>query len=75
MTRVRTPLIFVVALLCTAPAIAQDMPADYKQVVDLLGKGADFKDGVLKVNIPRNDLSVTVANVLPWTSISTATPL
>jgi hypothetical protein len=51
------------ALLCAVPAIAQDMPADYKQVVDALGKTADFKDGVLKVNIPRNDVSVTVANV------------
>src|SRR3979490_721620 len=39
------------------------MPADYKQVVDMRGKSADFKDNVLKVNIPRNDLSVTVAGV------------
>jgi hypothetical protein len=53
----------MVAVWCAVPALAQDMPADYKQVVDLLGKGADFKDGVLKVNIPRNDVTVTVANV------------
>src|ERR1700681_2822379 len=53
----------MMTLLSAAPAIAQDMPADYKQVVDTLGKTADFKDGVLKVNIPRNDVSVTVANV------------
>ena len=39
------------------------MPAEYKQVLDTLGKTGDFKDNVLKVNIPRNDLSVTVANV------------
>jgi hypothetical protein len=26
-----------------------------------LGKTGDFKDGVLKVNIPRGDLSVTIA--------------
>src|SRR6476469_10416222 len=44
-------------------AQAQDMPANYKQVLDTLGKTGDFKDNVLKVNIPRNDLSVTVANV------------
>ena len=59
----RIPFVLMVAVLCAGPAIAQDMPADYKQVVDMLGKGADFKDGVLKVNIPRNDVSVTVANV------------
>jgi hypothetical protein len=57
------PFILMMTLLSAAPAIAQDMPADYKQVVDTLGKSADFKDGVLKVNIPRNDVSVTVANV------------
>jgi len=53
----------MMALFGAAPAIGQEMPADYKQVVDALGKTADFKDGVLKVNIPRNDVSVTVANV------------
>ena len=35
----------------------------YQQVLDTLGKQGDFKDNVLKVNIPRNDLSITVANV------------
>jgi hypothetical protein len=44
-------------------AQAQEMPAAYKQVLDTLGKSGDFKDQVLKVNIPRNDLSITVANV------------
>ena len=44
-------------------ARAQEMPADYKQVLDTLGKTGDFKDNVLKVNIPRNDLTITVANV------------
>ena len=44
-------------------AQAQEMPAAYKQVLDTLGKTGDFKDNVLKVNIPRTDLSITVANV------------
>jgi len=44
-------------------AQAQEMPAAYKQVLETLGKPGDFKDNVLKVNIPRNDLSITVANV------------
>jgi hypothetical protein len=42
---------------------AQDMPADYQQVLTTLGKQGDFKDNVLKVNIPRNDVTVTVAGV------------
>src|ERR1700704_6279046 len=44
-------------------AQAQEMPAAYKAVLDTLGKTGDFKDNVLKVNIPRNDLSITVANI------------
>ncbi len=39
------------------------MPAEYKDVLTALGKQGDYKANVLKVNIPRNDLSVTVANV------------
>ena len=35
-------------------------PAEYKGVLTTLGKTGDFKDGVLKVNIPRNDLKVTI---------------
>jgi hypothetical protein len=60
-----------VAVLCAVLSLAsfaslaraQDMPAMYKQVLETLGRGGDFKDNVLKVNIPRNDVSVTVANV------------
>jgi hypothetical protein len=39
------------------------MPADYQQVLTTLGKQGDFKDHVLKVNIPRSDVKVTVAGV------------
>jgi Domain of Unknown Function (DUF1259) len=46
--------------LFSLPAGAQDVPADYKAVLTTLGKTGDFKDGVLKVNIPRNDLKVTI---------------
>jgi hypothetical protein len=42
---------------------AQDIPAEYQQVLTTLGKQGDFKANVLKVNIPRNDVAVTVANV------------
>jgi len=40
------------------PATA--MPADYAQALKTLGKQGDFKDNVLKINIPRNDLKVTI---------------
>jgi len=55
----------VVAGLVCVPraALAQDVPADYQQVLSALGKKGDVKDGVLKVNIPRNDVKVTVAGV------------
>ncbi len=59
----RFALAVIVSLGCQAPAFAQDVPADYQQVLTMLGKQGDFKAGVLKVNIPRNDVSVTVAGV------------
>lgn len=49
-------------------AAAQSMPADYDAVLKALGKQGDFKSSVLKVNIPRNDLKVTIDG------ISTPTP-
>jgi len=55
-------------LLIIAPAVAgalqaQDMPKDYADVLTALGKTGDYKANVLKVNIPRNDLKVTVDGV------------
>src|SRR5438876_6914548 len=51
------------SLTLASVAMAQEVPADYQQVLTMLGKQGDYKANVLKVNIPRNDLSVTVANV------------
>lgn len=42
---------------------AQAIPSEYQQVLTTLGKQGDFKGNVLKVNIPRNDLRVTVAGM------------
>ncbi len=47
-------------LVSAAWAAAQTMPADYDGVLKTLGKQGDFKANVLKVNIPRNDLKVTI---------------
>jgi hypothetical protein len=49
-----------VGLLGHGVAAAQEMPGEYKTVLTALGKSGDFKDGVLKVNIPRKDVSVTI---------------
>jgi Domain of Unknown Function (DUF1259) len=50
-------------LFIGATAQAQDVPAEYQQVLTTLGKSGDYKANVLKVNIPRSDLNVTVANI------------
>lgn len=41
-------------------ARAQEIPTDYQQVLKIVGKSGDYKANVLKVNIPRNDLHMTV---------------
>ena len=41
-------------------AFAQEVPADYQEVLKSLDRKGDFKAGVLKVNIPRNDLKMTI---------------
>jgi len=48
-------------LLSSAPVAAQDVPKDYQEVLAFLGRSGDFKAKVLKVNVPRNDLKVTIA--------------
>src|SRR5215210_1238477 len=54
---------FCVLVFSATVSQAQEMPADYKQVLDTLGRQGDFKDGVLKVNIPRTDLKVAIDGV------------
>ncbi|HXG55932.1 MAG TPA: DUF1259 domain-containing protein, partial [Vicinamibacterales bacterium] len=54
-------LVLVALVLAAGPAAAQDVPADYAVFMKTVEKGGDFKDGVLKVNIPRSDLRVTIA--------------
>ena len=49
--------------LASVAAAQSTMPAEYQQVLTTLNRQGDFAANVLKVNIPRNDLSVTVADV------------
>src|SRR5215467_773885 len=43
-------------------AAAQEIPSDYQQVLKIVGKQGDYKANVLKVNIPRNDLRMKIAD-------------
>src|SRR5262249_30706417 len=57
-------LLTLVCLLFPATwALGQEMPNDYQAVLKFLDKKGDFKAGVLKVNIPRSDLKMTVQGV------------
>jgi hypothetical protein len=62
---IRKSVLLFVSALCALMAFpghasAQDVPADYQEVLKSLDRKGDFKAGVLKVNIPRNDLKMTV---------------
>jgi uncharacterized protein DUF1259 len=60
----RRSIVFAVAVvaLSFAPStlVSAQTPADYQAVLTTLGRSGDFKDGVLKVNIPRGDLKVVI---------------
>jgi hypothetical protein len=53
-------LVVLAGLVWGGWAYAQEIPTDYRAVLETLGKTGDVKDGVLKVNIPRNDVTVTI---------------
>ena len=64
MIKIRASLVALsLSLASVAHGQPAEMPADYKGVIDTLGKQGDFKDGVLKVNIPRGDLKVVVDGI------------
>src|SRR5437764_6677058 len=52
-----------ILLASATAAVAQNMPADYDGVLKALGRQGDYKANVLKVNIPRNDLKVTIDGI------------
>ncbi len=53
----------LVSVLAACAAFGQQLPAEYDQVLKALGKSGDFKDAVLKVNLPRNDLKVSIDGI------------
>src|SRR5687767_9898636 len=60
-------IVAAVALLFLAsaylPVHAQETPVDDAEVLTYLGRKGDWKANVLKVNVPRSDLNVTVDGV------------
>jgi hypothetical protein len=50
----------ITAVAFASRVLAQDVPVDYQEVLKSLDRKGDFKAGVLKVNIPRNDLKMTI---------------
>ena len=56
-------------LLSACAAWAQTMPAEYDAVLKTLAKQGDYKSNVLKVNIPRNDLKVSIDGVATPTAV------
>ena len=62
--RIKLWLTACFSLLISSSVFAQQsVPADYASVLTALGRQGDFKDGVLKVNIPRNDLKVVIDGI------------
>ena len=59
-------LVIVAVLSGSLPSIVSgqaSMPAEYQQVLTTLNRQGDYAANVLKINIPRNDLNMTVAGV------------
>src|SRR5213594_3711723 len=63
MRRVRSLILCVICCPGLAAVQAQEMPREYQEVLQALGKQGDFKANVLKINIPRNDMKVTVDDI------------
>src|SRR5438445_603058 len=62
-TRSLGAVLLVTGFLTVFAAYGQQMPAEYDQALKALGKQGDFKENVLKINIPRNDLKVTIDGI------------
>ena len=58
--RILMGMVTVCSLFPVSKALGQDIPADYQEILKSLDRKGDFKAGVLKVNIPRNDLKMTI---------------
>jgi len=69
MSRVLIAAAMLATLAAARVGNAQEMPADYAAVLETLERSGDYADDVLKVNIPRDDLRVTVDGVAVPTAL------
>jgi hypothetical protein len=58
---VRNLLWAISIAVATQISTAQVVPSDYQEVLKIVGKSGDYKANVLKVNIPRSDLHMSIA--------------
>ena len=57
-------LVLLIAIGVGKPLLrAQEIPGEYQPVLTITGKSGDYKANALKVNVPRNDLHITVNKV------------
>ena len=61
--RAKRLLLLVCLVFLGSFASAEEVPSKYQDVLKSLDRKGDFKDGVLKVNIPRSDLKMSVAGI------------
>jgi hypothetical protein len=59
-TAITTVVLSLLGTALVSPILSQEMPPEYQQVLKRVGKSGDYKANVLKVNIPRNDIQVTI---------------
>lgn len=55
------PVVLLLGILLSTSPHAQEMPAEYAAFLTTIEKTGDYKDGVLKANIPRIDLKVSIS--------------
>jgi hypothetical protein len=64
LTPILSLCVYVIAIGIGKPVLhAQEMPPEYQHVLKTVGKSGEYKSNVLKVNIPRNDIHVTIDNL------------
>src|SRR5882724_9120112 len=63
MIRQMVTMALVIGSVTASAVYGQQIAAEYDQAMKTLGKQGDFKNNVLKINIPRNDLKVTVDGI------------
>lgn len=59
----RLAVLFLLTSIPPALAAAQQMPPDYAAVLETLGRKGDFAENVLRIGVPRDDLTVSIDGV------------